>query len=121
LNGLAVYEAGEIRRNAEILSLVARAKQFSRIGRLLNALPKYMKTSLDLQEEMFVIYPNRRNKIGSAAVRSLINIIRNKREPSEKDKATGIQEDWCTFKEKLSELQILQEKLQKKLYSIPDE
>jgi hypothetical protein len=115
LNGLAVNDTREIRKDAERLSLAARAKLISRIERLVNALPKCMKTSVELKEEMYVIYPNRRNRIGSAAVRSLINIIRKKREPNEEDKSTGIQEEWSMFKEKLSEVQILQEKLQKKL------
>jgi hypothetical protein len=41
-------------------------------------------------------------------------------EPNEKDKSTGIQEEWRLFTEKSSELQILQEKLQKKLDSMLD-
>jgi hypothetical protein len=79
-----------------------------------------MKPSVELKEEMFVIYPNRRNRIGSTDVRSLINIIRKKKEPNEKDKLTTFQEEWSLFQEKLSELQILQEKLQKKLDSMLD-
>ena len=71
LNGLAVNDTGEIRKDAERLSLAARAKLISRIEGLVNALPKRMKLSVELKEEMFVIYPNRRNRIGSAAVRSL--------------------------------------------------
>jgi hypothetical protein len=120
LNGLAVNDTGEIRKDAERLSLAARAKLISRIEELLNALPKCMKPSVELKEEMFVIYPNRRNRIGSTAVRSLINVIRKKKEHNEENKLTGIQEDWRTFKEKLSELQILREKLQKKLESFFD-
>ena len=121
LHGLAVNDTGEIRKDAERLSLAARAKLISRFEGLVNALPKCMKPSVDLKEKMFVIYPNRRNKIGSAAVRSLIHIISKKGEHNEKDKSTGIQEDWCMFQEKLSELQILQEKLEKKLDSMLDE
>jgi phosphopantothenate synthetase len=120
LNGLAVNDTGEIRKDAERLSLAARAKLISRIERLVNALPKCMKTSVELKEEMFIIYPNRRNRIGSAAVRSLINIIRKKKEINENDKLTGILEEWSLFTEKLSELQILQEKLQKKLDNMLD-
>jgi hypothetical protein len=80
-----------------------------------------LKPSVELREELFVIYPNRRNRIGSAAVRSLIDIISRRKENNEKDKSTGIQEEWSLFTEKLSELQILQEKLQKKLVSMSDE
>jgi hypothetical protein len=115
LNGLAVNDTEIIRKNAERLSLAARAKLISRIEGLINALPKCMKPSVELKEEMFVIYPNRRNRIGSTDVRSLINIIIKKKEPNEKDKLTKFQEEWSLFTEKLSELQILHEKLQKKL------
>jgi len=121
LNGLAVNDTGVIRKDAERLSLAARAKLISRIESLVKALPKCMKTSVELKEELLVIYPNRRNRIGSAAVRSLINIIRKKKESNVEDKSTGIQEDWSIFKEKFSELQILQENLQKKLDSMLDE
>jgi ankyrin repeat protein len=108
LNGLAVNDTGVIRKDAEILSIAARAKLISRIEGFVNALPKCMKPSVELTEEMFVIYPNRRNIIGSAAVRSLIHIISKKREQNEKDKSTEIQVDWRMLQEKLSELQILQ-------------
>jgi hypothetical protein len=120
LNGLAVNDTGVIRKDAERLSLAARAKLISRIEGLVNALPKCMKPSVELKEEMFVIYPNRRNRIGSVAVRSLINTISKKKERNEQDKSTGIQEEWRMFQEKLSELQILREKLQKKLDFILD-
>jgi hypothetical protein len=120
LNGLAVNDTGEIRKDAETLSLVARAKLISRIESLVNALPKCMKPSVELTEALFVIYPNQRNRIGSAAVRSLIDIISKKKELDEKDKSTGIQEEWRMFQEKFSELQILYEKLQKKLDSVLD-
>ena len=121
LNGLAVNDTGEIKRDAERLSLAARAKLISRIEGLVDVLPECMKPAVELKEEMFVIYPNQRNGIGSAAVRSLINIISKKKEPSEKDKPTGLQEDLNLFKEMLSNLQILQGKLQEKLDSMLDE
>ena len=119
-NGLAVNDTREIRKDAERLSLAARAKLVSRTEGLVNALPKCIKTSLEFKEEMFVIYPNRRNRFGSVAIRSLINIIRKKKEPNEEDKSAGIQEEWSMFIEKFSELQILQEKVQKKLDSLLD-
>jgi hypothetical protein len=121
LNGLAVNDTGVIRKDAERLSLAARAKLISRIERLVNALPNCKKTFVELKEEMFVIYPNRRNRIGSTAVRSLIDIIRKKREPNEKAESTGIQKELRMLKKKLSELQILQEKLQKRLDLMLDE
>ena len=121
LNGLAVNDTGEIRRNAETLSLAARAKLISRIESLVvpirNLLCNYGKAT----EAMFVIYPNRRNRIGSAACRSLLNIINKKKEPNEKDKSTGIQEELRLFKEKLSDLQFRHEELEKKIDSKFDE
>jgi len=73
-----------------------------------------MGTFVELKEEMFVIYPNRRNRIGSAAVRNLLGIISEKTKAEGKEKMTTFQKEWRMFKVKLSELQILQEKLQKK-------
>jgi hypothetical protein len=93
LNGLAVNDTGEIRKDAEKLSLAARAKLVTRIESLVNSLPKYIKKCLEIEEEMIVIYPNRRNRMGSTAVLSLIDIIRNKKKLDEKDKSTGIQEE----------------------------
>ena len=67
---------------------------------------------------MFEVYPNRRNRIGSAAVRSLIDKIRKKKDNNERDISKEIQEELRMFQEKLSELQILHENLQKKLDSV---
>ena len=72
LNGLAVSDTKEIRKDAETLSLAARAKLISRIERLVNALPRFMKPAVEIKKEIFVIYPNRKNRIGSAAVRTLL-------------------------------------------------
>ena len=120
LNGLAVSDTGVIRENAERLSLAARVKLISRIEGLVNALPNCLKPDIELKDEMFVIYPNQTNKIGSAAVRDLLSII-SERNPNKKDKSTGIQEEWSLFTEKLSALELRQEKLEKKLDSTLDE
>ena len=120
LNGLAVSDTEVIRENAERLSLAARVKLISRIEGLVNALPKCLKPDIELKDEMFVIYPNQTNKIGSAAVRDLLSII-SERNPNKKDKSTGIQEEWSLFTEKLSALELRQEKLEKKLDSTLDE
>jgi hypothetical protein len=121
LNGLAVNDTGVIRKDAEKLSLAARANLISRIERLVNTLPKRMKPNLELKKEMFVIYPNRRNRIGSAAVQSLLCIISEKTKPEGKDKLTTFQKEWRLFAEKLSELQSLHENLQKNFESMLDE
>jgi hypothetical protein len=120
LNGLAVNDTGVIRKDAERLSLAARANLISRIEGLVNALPKFLKPDIELKEEMFEIYPNRKNKIASAAVRSLLSII-SEGKPNKKEKSTGIQDEWSLFKKKLCALELQQEKLEKKLYSRLDE
>jgi hypothetical protein len=126
LNGLAVSDTGEIRKDAETLSLVARARFISRIeaivkfisrnNAMVNALPKCVKPAVE-PKAVFKIRPTVRNKIGSAAVRSLVRIISEKTKPSEKDKPTEFPKEWRFFTEKLSELELRQKKLEKKLYS----
>jgi hypothetical protein len=120
LNGLAVNDTGEIRKDAERLSLAARAELISRIEGLVNALPKWFKPDIELKKEMFEINPNGRNRIGSAAVRSLLSIISEER-PNKKEKSNGIQEEWSLFAKKLSAFELRQEKLEEKLHSTLDE
>jgi len=120
LNGLAVNDTGVIRKDAERLSLAARAKLISRIEGLVKALPKFLKPDIELKKEMFEIYPNRQNRIGSAAVQSLLSKI-CEGNPNEKEKSTEIQEEWSLFTKKLSALELRQEKLEKKLHSTLDE
>ena len=117
LNGLAVNDTGEIRKDAETLSLVARAKLISRIERFVKALPNFMQPVLEMKEEMFVIYPNVRNGNGSTAFESFLRIIREKTKPHEKDKSTAFQKEWQMFTKKFSALELRQEKLEEKLYS----
>ena len=121
LNGLAVRDTEKIRKDAEILSLAARAKLISRIERFVNTLPKFMNSAVELKEEMLVIHPNVGNRIGSVAVLPLLRIISEKEKPREKDKPTAFQKEWCMFKEKLCALELRQEKLEKKLHSTLDE
>jgi ankyrin repeat protein len=121
LNGLAVNDTEQITKVAETLSLESRVRLLTRIEDLVNALPKYMKPDIELKEKTFVIYPNQHNKIGSAAVQCLLSIISEKTQPEERDKLTALQKDWRMFKEKISELQILQEKLQRNFESALDE
>jgi hypothetical protein len=120
LNGLAVNDAGEIRKDAERLSLAARANLISRIEGIVNALPKFMKPDTELKKEMFEIYPNRWNRIGCATVRSLLSII-SEGMPNKTEKSTVVQEEWRLFTKKLSALELRQEKLEKELYSTVNE
>jgi hypothetical protein len=120
LNGLAVSDTGEIRKNAKMLSLAARAKLISRIEGLVNALPKCLRPDIELKKVMFEIYPNERNIIGSAAVQSLLSLI-SEGKTNKKEKSTGIQEELSFFTKKLSALELQQEKLEKKLHSTLDE
>ena len=121
LNGLAVNDTEQITKVAETLSLESRVRLLYRIEGLVNALPKCMKPDIKLKKGMFKIYPNRWNRIGSAAVQSLLSIISEKTKPEGKDKSTEFQKEWRMFAEKLSELQSLHEKLQKKFGSMLDE
>jgi len=118
LNGLAVNDTEEITKVAETLSLESRVRLLSRIEGLVNALPKCIKPDVELKKEMFVIYPNRWNRNGSAAVQSLLSIISEKTKPEGKDKSTEFRKEWRMFAEKLCELQILHDKLQKKFESM---
>jgi ankyrin repeat protein len=118
LNGLAVNDTEEITKVAQTLSLESRVRLLSRIEGLVNALPKCIKPDVELKKEMFVIYPNRWNRNGSAAVQSLLSIISEKTRPEGKDKSTAFRKEWRMFAEKLCELQILHDKLQKKFESM---
>ena len=105
LNGLAVNDTEEIANVAKKLSLESRVRLLSRIEGLVNILPKHMKPDIELKKEMFVIYPNRWNRIGSSAVQSLLSIISEKTKPGGKDKSTEFRKELRMFAEKLSQLQ----------------
>jgi hypothetical protein len=117
LNGLAVSDTEVIRRDAEILSLAARAKLISRTEKFVNAFPRLMKPAIEIKEEFFVIYPNRKNRIGFAAVRALLQIIREKSKTHDKDESTALQNEWHMITDKLNALELRQEKLEKVLHS----
>jgi len=121
LNGLAVNDTGEIRKVAETLSLQSRVNLMSRIEGVVNALPKCLKPDIELGKGQFEIYPNRPNIFSSSQIRSLLSLIIEKAKSNKEYKTTDIQEELRKFTEKLSELQLRQEKLEKKLYSKLDE
>ena len=116
LNGLAVGDTGKVREDAETLSLVARARLISNAFEVFDTLPQSLTRSLELTEEMFVLYPNRPNQLGPTELRSLLNIITKKRKPSEKE--TSIEENWSLFTEQLSTLQLQSEEMRKILMKI---
>jgi hypothetical protein len=118
LNGLAVSDTEVIRKEAEKLSLAARAKLISRIEKFENSIPKCMQNTVELKEEKFVIYPNRRNRIGSDNVRSLLRIISEKAKFHEKEKSSAFPKKWSMFTNKLSRLERGQRRLKKKLDSM---
>jgi ankyrin repeat protein len=121
LNGLAVNDTGEIRKNAETVSLSARAKLIYKIKKLVKPLPKFMKPDIEPKQEMFEIYPNKPNRIGYKAAQSLLRIVNEKTKRREKEKPTASQKEWCMFKKKLSELECGQKRLEDKLNSMLDE
>ena len=116
LNGLAVGDTEKVREDAEILSLVARARLISNTFEVFGTLPQSLTCSLELTEEMFVLYPNRPNQFGPTELRALLHIITEKRKPSEKE--TSIEENLCLFTEQLSTLQLQSEEMRKILMKI---
>ena len=115
LNGLAVSDTHAIRRNAETLSLVARVRLILKIEASVRALQRWLTCSVEEAKEMYLLYPNRRNKIGSTEFRPLLSIISKKRQANNKWESTLIQENWSMFTEKFSALQLRQEILEKKV------
>ena len=84
LNGLAVGDTKDIRKIAETLSLVARARLISNVSEMFSTLPQFMTRSSEMTEEMFVLYPNRLNQLGRTELRSLLCIITKKRKLTKK-------------------------------------
>jgi hypothetical protein len=117
LNGLAVNDTELITRDAEVLSLVARAKLISRIEGFVIALPTFLKPRVELAKETFVIFPNGPTEIGSTAVRSLLSVISKKTKPNKEGTSTVCEEKWDVLAEKLCDLRLQQKKLEKKLDS----
>jgi hypothetical protein len=105
LNGLAVSDTEEIRKNGETLSLVARVRLISRIETLVKALPVWMAPSVELTEEVFELYPNKPNSMEPTEVRSLLRIVSKKRRRNEKQLSTEQLEIWSIFTERLCELE----------------
>jgi hypothetical protein len=118
---VAVSQADAIRNETETLFQLAKVRLISQIEALVSALPQFVKRfvepSLKLRVEMFTLHPNRSNSIESTHLRSLLSIISKKTKPKNKRKSTGIQEEPSMFTQKLSDLQIRQEELEKKLCS----
>jgi hypothetical protein len=60
----------------------------------------------DLSEEMFILYPNKPNKIVPSDLESLRRIIIKKRKISEKVKSMVNVENWSWLSEELTELRL---------------
>ena len=118
LNGLAVSDTQEIRRNAETLSIVGRARLILKIEASVRVLQRCMTCSVEEKKEVYTLYPNRQNKTGSTEFRPLLSIISKKRQANNKVESTASQENWRMFTEKFSTLQLRQEILEKKLDEI---
>jgi hypothetical protein len=90
LNGLAVGDTGDIRKIAETLSLVARARLISNVFEVhefISAFLPFKKHYLELVEEIFVLYPNKQNQLGPTELQSLLRIITKKRKLSKNGKS----------------------------------
>jgi len=108
LNGLAVSDIYGIHRNAETLSIVARARIILKIEASLRALQRCMTYSVEGTREMCTLCADRRNKIGSIDLRILLSKITQKRQPNKKWESTAIQDKWAA-------LQLRHDKLEKGL------
>ena len=122
LNGLAVGDTEKIRKEAETVSLVARARITSNILHILSKLPSWAKERFshkyDLTEAMFVLYPNTSNQIESSDLESLRRIITKKREMSKKLQSVENVENRSLVEKELSELRLQFEKMQEILIEI---
>jgi ankyrin repeat protein len=117
-NGLAVGDTEEIRKEAETLSLAARARLVSYIFDIYFAFPNFLRPHLKERVETFVLYPNRSNKIESTDLRSLKRIIAKKRKRQKKENLIEHVENWKSFAEKLSALQSQSERMERILMKI---
>ena len=115
LQGLAVGDTNKVREVAETLSLVARVRFIEYIFGVYWALPKFMRVYLILEKEVYNIFPNKMKNIGFTDLRSLHNIINEKRERSKKEKTFEHVENWRVFAEKLTALQLQSEEIQQTL------
>jgi hypothetical protein len=116
LNGLAVSDTYAIRKNAETLSLVARARLISRIEEFGSFYPKWMLPSeLLTTEELSTFYPNRLNSIGSTQLRSLLSMMRKKRQANKKWESSVAEDKWNIFTEKFSALELRQVEMERTL------
>jgi len=97
LNGLAVSDIYGIRRNAETLSIVGRARLILKIEASLWALQRCMTCSVEETKEMCTLCADRRNKIGSTDLRLLLSKITMKGQPNKKWESTAIQDKWAAL------------------------
>jgi hypothetical protein len=103
LNGLAVSDTDGIRKTAETLTLLARARLILKFDTGKLVFLKWLRYDATGGEEMPPLYPNRPNSIGSTQSRSVLEIISKKRQANKK----------C--EDKWSALELRQEKLERKL------
>jgi hypothetical protein len=115
LSGLAVSDTREIRKNAETLSLVARARLISKFEEFAGFYPRWLLHSKLLTKEVTTFYPNKPNSVGSTQIRSLLSIIRKRRQANKKWESSVNEDNWSIFTEKFSALELRQEKLERTL------
>ena len=110
LIGLAVGDTEKIRKEAQTLSLVARARMTSNTIGILREIRKKnlpFKNILlryDLTEAMFVLYPNLPSQIEPSDIESLRRIITKKREINKKVKRMESAENWSWVAKELREM-----------------
>ena len=68
-----------------------------------------------ITKELCIFYPNRPNSIGPTQLQNLLSIISKKRQANKKWQSSVDEDKWSRFTEKFCALELLQEKLERKL------
>ena len=118
LQGLAVGDTNMVREEAETLSLVARVRLITYLREVYLALPYFKTYYLTLENEYYVLFPNKEKNISSTELRSLQRIINEKRKRNKKEKKTEHVENWKLSAEEQSTLQLQCDEMQQMLKKI---
>jgi len=118
LQGLAVGDTNMVREEAETLSLVARVRLITYLREVYLALPYFKTYYLTLENEYYVLFPNKEKNISSTELRSLQRIINEKRKRNKKEKKTEHVENRKLSAEEQSTLQLQCDEMQQMLKKI---
>ncbi|PSN39524.1 hypothetical protein C0J52_12395 [Blattella germanica] len=114
LNGLAVNDTGTIRKDAEILSLVARVRLINKIEKVTDVLPKCFSFTNNFSD-IYSLYPNRRNSIDSSSVLESFRLVSRKKKKEKKNKGAWDQQVLNVLMDRIVKVQEQQEEIQKRI------